>query len=438
MSVEAVDTTLSTNETTMSTRCPDLKKRFSEIFNQGGICLGGGKKRPKVGDSNAFSTNAATEMSTPFLLNRCKEFLNQRKNKEGVQDVKDWCTAQWSVKKELLLKSFPDKDSLNQKEKLFSATVPDNAKERCKLINNQLAGERVFGALYGGRGLPDLRCDPRILSRTQTNNVNLLDFRTLRAGQWLIDAVIHAYFTVLGQHSSRDQSIFILTNQLTMLEQSNFITYMLSKEDQNNLTTQNKSGPSHMPLALELGYSKIIAMVDSAKKSAVLSNSDDIKAFLVPFNWSGIHWSLVKFEKKGAKSVEFSYYDSNSNAAWFETWMHHFCIYFLERWFDTSFGKTKTQFYWKITDQEWNISISKNASSQTQDNGYDCGVFTCINAACLSKCLNDSIDIQHYNQDFITGNNCRASIGASILEGKFIPPNYGTTAPGSIGKSSSQ
>jgi hypothetical protein len=132
---------------------------------------------------------AATEMSTPFLLSRCKEFLNQRENKEGAQDVKDWCTyaAQWSVKKERLKASFPSKERqwLNRKENLFSTTVPDNAKERCNLINNQLAGERGIGALYGGRGLPDLRCDPRILSRTQTNNVNLLDFRSLCAEEWL-------------------------------------------------------------------------------------------------------------------------------------------------------------------------------------------------------------------------------------------------------------
>ena len=191
----------------------------------------------------------------------------------------------------------------------------------------------------------------RTLSKIGSYELKGVDFSTLLPGKWLNDEIINSYFELITMRSAKLAKLFKAGVPRCIMFNSFFYT------------TLNVNGNGY-------NYSRVSRWT---RKYTDLFEYDKI---LVPVNQPA-HWVLVVINL-AKKAVE--YYDSlgGEDSA---------CTKRILRWLGDEWAdKYKANPKYKDCNpkvSEWKIVYPKDIPKQY--NGYDCGVFTCKNAECLSR-----------------------------------------------------
>jgi Ulp1 family protease len=203
--------------------------------------------------------------------------------------------------------------------------------------------------------------------------VSLDKLQCLQDKQWLNDEVINFYFDLLNEYSSRN-----VKGPKTYLWNS-FFWLKLSDDGK--------------------GYNYKSVQRWTTRRKVDLFAFD---RFIVPMNIGRNHWALGLVDLKN-KSIK--YFDSLAGGS-----LHASFADFLLKYLEDEFrDKRKTE---ECPDFRNSFSIDPVDPPQ-QTNGYDCGVFTCMNAECLTS----GRDWLDFDQSLIP--KMRRKIAAQIIRGSI-------------------
>jgi sentrin-specific protease 1 len=233
----------------------------------------------------------------------------------------------------------------------------------------------VKEALYG-EGNPQ-----QILARYESDTIQRQSVWSLRPGKWLNDEVIHYFYVMLANRdallasSSADSSM-----KRCHFFKSFFITKLLDEGVTNRYTYSNvKRWSKNVP-------GKDIFALDK---------------IFIPVNMSNVHWACAVIYIQDRK---IQFFDSMGGDGMY--YMKALLQYLKDEW------ATKNNSQELPALSEWRL-ITCTADTPKQENGFDCGVFTCMFADFLSVGYPLT-----FTQDHIT--RCRERIALSILQGCAI------------------
>lgn len=195
----------------------------------------------------------------------------------------------------------------------------------------------------------------KVLSNIGSYTLSGAEFSTLLPCKWLNDEIINSYFELIAERSEKLASVFKVGIPRCVMLNSFFYTKLKGAGGYN--------------------YSRVSRWT---RKYTDLFGYDKI---LIPINQPS-HWVLVvvNFAKKTV-----GYYDSLYGE-------DSTCTDYILRWLGDEWAdKYKSNPKYKDCNPrttKWSIEYPKDIPRQR--NGYDCGVFTCKNAECLSR--SDSIN----------------------------------------------
>ena len=195
----------------------------------------------------------------------------------------------------------------------------------------------------------------KVLSNIGSYTLSGAEFSTLLPCKWLNDEIINSYFELIAERSEKLASVFKVGIPRCIMLNSFFYTKL-------------KGGGGY-------NYSRVARWT---RKYTDLFGYDKI---LIPINQPS-HWVLVVVNFV-TKTV--GYYDSLYGE-------DPTCTEYILRWLGDEWAdKYKSNPKYKDCNprtSKWAIEYPKDIPRQR--NGYDCGVFTCKNAECLSR--SDSIN----------------------------------------------
>lgn len=261
---------------------------------------------------------------------------------------------------------------MEEKEKRKEVELKKAAKEAAKNILRPLTPseqEIVQECMYG-IGPPG-----EIIAMSGTDSVQRDSIQKLQPGRWLNDEVIH-YFLVMLAKRDEDLVATGARERRSHFFKSFFITKLL-----------DESGYSYRSVKR---WSKKVAGKD-------IFNLDKV---IVPVNISGMHWCLVVISVQ-EKKIQF--YDSMGGGG--KRYLDGLMQYLKDEHMD----KKKTPM---DGVDDWKLVVCEPDTPQ-QENGFDCGVFTCMFADFISQDMPLSISQEHISE-------CRDRIALSIMKGKAI------------------
>jgi sentrin-specific protease 1 len=227
--------------------------------------------------------------------------------------------------------------------------------------------ELIEQALYGsGRG-------DEVVASVETDSVQRDSLRTLRPGIWLNDEVIHYFLTLLAQ---RDAGLCKLQQGRRRCHffKSFFLTKLLDDDNRYNYASVKR-------------WSKKVPGKDIFALDKII----------FPVNVSSMHWCCA-VARMQARSIQF--YDSLGGNGM--TWVEGIFQYIQDEHMDKKKFPLPDRDTWRL--------IPCQANCPQQDNGYDCGVFTCAFADYLS------LDKEpNFGQSHVT--ELRHRIALSIIKG---------------------
>lgn len=195
----------------------------------------------------------------------------------------------------------------------------------------------------------------KVLSKIGSYTLSGAEFSTLLPFNWLNDEIINSYFELISKRSEKLAKVFKAGIPRCIMLNS-FFYPTLNGRAGYNYTRVSRWTRKYTDL---FGYDKI----------------------LIPINQPN-HWVLVviNFAKKAVEYYDSLYGEDSTCTSLILRWLG-------DEWED----KYKKDPKYKDCDPKvsgWSIVYPKNIPRQR--NGYDCGVFTCKNAECLSR--SDSIN----------------------------------------------
>jgi Ulp1 family protease len=178
------------------------------------------------------------------------------------------------------------------------------------------------------------------------------DIQTLKKGKWLNDEVIGGYLTLLNH---RDAIRVKETNQRPRLcLDIYFMTSMLQ------VRHENEGKYLYQPVM---------------KRRKRYPNNDifAMDKLIIPINITNYHWACVSVS---IPQRTITYHDSSpgDGMKYLES---------IQRYVFDEYKQTHKQDYPK--KNEWILVPGSSKTSPKQDNGFDCGIFTCANADCLMR-----------------------------------------------------
>jgi len=216
------------------------------------------------------------------------------------------------------------------------------------------------------------------IAQCKTDSVQRQSMHSLQPGQWLNDEVIHYFYLMLANRDeqlskvdpSRKRSHFYKSFFLTKL----FDEGASNKYKYSNVKRWSKRVPGKDIFALD-------------------------KIFF-PCNLSNVHWACaVIFVQE--KRIQF--YDSMTGDGMYH--MNGLLNYLKDEWKAKKGGGLPDLEKWRL--------LSCTADTPVQENGFDCGVFTCMFADFLSMDRPLSFSQRHVTE-------CRKRIALSIMKGIAI------------------
>ena len=286
--------------------------------------------------------------------------------------------------------------------------VPQDARKFCKLNDNTTMENDVYKCLYGDKKkqMPYIAVQSNEIGNEQ---VTIFHARTLLPTAWLCDEVIAAYCNALSKTKTNTKCCFI---PRFVLEQDVF--RMLGTEE--------------CLLKLKKMCTRAI------RQESFQSGTETIPLIILPYN-SGCHWNLIvlKAELKTVLGCQepkpvivLTQYDSLGSKKFLSD-------DFLKNLYKNLYLILLQSAKIDAFSKETSVSIQERSfSGPMQGNSNDCGVFLCMYAAYHSGKFENkdgctqSVQI---DQTFITTRNCRASICASILAGRYVSPLYSEDNP---------
>lgn len=232
---------------------------------------------------------------------------------------------------------------------------------------------QVYDALYGNGK------DDEVVASHESKETGFIDtvqrqsLRRLKPGQWLNDEVIHFFFLLLAQRDAKSSP-----KKRCHFFKSFFINKLLDEDVSNTYQYRNVSDWS---------------------KHAPGSNLFDLDKIFFPVNIKKVHWALiVVFINE--KRIQF--YDSLKEV---------FCLdailnYLNDEWKRLHEGEELPNL------KDWKI-VTSTTGIPKQENGFDCGVFTCMFADYIHQ--NKALD---FTQTDVT--QYRERIASSILRGDLL------------------
>jgi len=280
-----------------------------------------------------------------------------------------------------------DKAKMNRKEEKILEKVDRlmEEKQKQKVLEREKAAEEaaknilrsltpseqdiVQECIYGdGSG-------GEIIAMSGTDSVQRDSIRKLQPGRWLNDEVIHYFLVMLAK---RDEELCDTgaRERRSHYFKSFFITKLLDENGYNYRSVKR--------------WSKKVVGKD-------IFNLDKV---MVPVNISGMHWCLVVIFVQ-EKRIQF--YDSMGGGG--TRYLDGLMKYLKDEHMD----KKKTPLEGA---DEWKLVVCQPDTPQ-QENGFDCGVFTCMFADFISQDMPLLISQEHISE-------CRDRIALSIMNGKAI------------------
>jgi len=278
------------------------------------------------------------------------------------------------------LRAMPKSVRDEERVRIAEAERVAEARESAALLLRPLTSEekkKVEDAIYGN-GRPD-----DILCRVGTDSVRRESMHRLRPGQWLNDEVIHYFYVMLANRDeelgkndpSRKPSHFFKSFFITkLLNEGHADPTMNGKYEYRQVKRWSKNVPGKDLFALE-------------------------KIFF-PINQGNSHWiCAVAFMSE--KRIQM--FDSLGGSG----------RPYLEAIFQYLKDDHKDKKKCEMPDQdEWELVVTQ-PDTPNQQNGYDCGVFTCMFADFLSKDCPLVFSQEHVTQ-------CRERIALSIMNGSAL------------------
>jgi sentrin-specific protease 1 len=242
--------------------------------------------------------------------------------------------------------------------------------------------ELVHNALYG-EGNPQ-----KVLAKYESKETGFIDtitresMRRFQPGNWLNDEDIHYYFLMLAQrdanlaHEEAASSPRIRCHFF----KSFFMTKLLDEGKSNRYT-----------------YSNVKAWTKNVPGGDIFC----LDKVFIPVNISNVHWTCaVIFVQE--KTIQ--YFDSMGGDGM--KYLKALLEYIKDEWGSKNQGQAlPNQAEWKL--------VSTTIDTPRQENGFDCGVFTCMFADFLSLGYPLLFKQEHITQ-------CRERIALSILKGSAI------------------
>ena len=239
--------------------------------------------------------------------------------------------------------------------------------------------ELVRNALYG-EGNPQ-----QVVARYESKETGFIDsmqresMRRLKPGKWLNDEVIHYFYTMLANRDA-EMSQESPSRKRCHFFKSFFITKLLDEGYTNRYTYSNvKRWSKNVPGKDIFGLDKVF----------------------IPVNIGNAHWAcLVIFIQE--RRIQF--FDSLGGDGMY--YMDAAMQYLKDEWKSKNPGQELPHL------SEWK-KVKTTIETPKQQNGFDCGVFTCMFADFLSMKYPLSFTQEHITQ-------CRERIALSILQGCAI------------------
>jgi len=315
-----------------------------------------------------------TEISTDNLLDqRLEERIS-----EAEKIARSKSDSQSSYIDSLMLAREQEEEAAQKEEEERRKKQEEEAKSIASSLLRQLTKEEVSivkNAMYGnGQG-------NEILARCDADTVQRDSMQTLRPGQWLNDEVIHYFLLML---SRRDEQMCAAdkTRKRCHFFKSFFITKLF---DEGNAATQGKYNYNNVKR-----WSKRVPGKDLFKLDKIF----------FPVNAGGVHWCCaVVFMAE--KRIQF--YDSLGGGG----------MTYLRGLFQYLKDEHKAKKGCPLPDEDkWEL-VTCTEDTPFQQNGYDCGVFTCMYSDFLSKDCPLKFSQHHITQ-------CRQRIALSIMNGSAI------------------
>eukprot|EP01083_Nonionella_stella_P071146 190932_1 len=232
--------------------------------------------------------------------------------------------------------------------------------------------ELIHDAMYGsGPGMEKL-------ALSDTDSVQRSSMQTLRTGTWLNDEVIHYFFLML---SKRDEALCAAdsSRKRSHYFKSFFFTKLFDEGGTNEYRYANVKR-----------WSRRVAGKDIFALDKIF----------FACNVNGMHWTcaVIFMQEK-----RIQYFDSMRGDGYM--YSEGLLRYIMDEWKAKKGGSFPDADKWKI--------IGNKEDVPTQQNGSDCGVFTCMFADFLSLDRPLSFTQEHIDQ-------CRERIALSILKGVAI------------------
>ena len=295
-------------------------------------------------------------------------------------------------------------------EVIKSNHVPHDARKFCKLNDNTTMENDVYKCLYGDKKkqMPYIGVQNNRIGNEQ---VTIFHARTLLPTAWLCDEVIAAYCNALSKTKTNTKCCFI---PRFVFEQDSFRT-----------------------LSINDYHAKLKRMCTKAiRQESFHCETETLPLIILPYN-SGCHWNLIVLtaelkavlggeEPKPVMVMVLTQYDSLGSTKFLSD-------VFMNDLYKTLYLTLLQSAKIDTFSKETSVSIKECFfSAPMQENSNDCGVFLCMYAAYHSgKFGNNDGCTQsvQIDQTFITTRNCRASICASILAGRYFSPLYSEDNP---------
>ncbi len=278
------------------------------------------------------------------------------------------------AEKERILKEIEERERQEELEK--QAREAEAKKAAQNLLREMTPDEHqiVENAMYG-RGPADEK-----LAATDTDSVQRSSMQTLQPGAWLNDEVIHFFFNMLAK---RDESLCASDASGRRKRCHYFKSFFFTKLFDEGASNQYR-----------------YANVKRWSKRVPGKDIFALDKIFFACNVNQMHWTCaVIFMQQ--KRIQF--YDSMRGDGYH--YSQGLFKYLLDEWKAKKGGELPDKDQWKIVGNEQSVP--------TQQNGYDCGVFTCMFADFLSLDRPLSFTQEHITQ-------CRERIALSIMKGVAI------------------
>jgi len=318
-----------------------------------------------------------------------KATKKEKKNNHGntVETNLDTLVRLWSLRisgmeKQQRIKEIVQQQYIPISENLKTKQKENDAKQRmdallCPLTPSE---KSIVQEAFYGKGHPQ-----QIIAKNLNSGdtIQRTSIRRLRPGKWLNDEVIHYFFVMLANRDASTTSQRMNENQTprrSHFYKSFFLTKLLDEGGTNQYAYSNvKSWSKNVP-------GQDIFLLDK---------------IFIPVNLSNVHWACaVIFMQE--RRIQF--YDSMGGDG--KYYLDALFRYVKDEWKNKNDGKELPH------ADEWKL-VTCRPDTPRQENGFDCGVFTCMFADFLSMGYPLLFTQSHVTQ-------CRERIALSIMQGAIV------------------